>query len=49
VMMMCVVKPFLYPKLRAVVREEDKKAFLIVSSAKEIYGEGYKDQDAEEV
>lgn len=49
VMMMCVVKPFLYPKLRDVVREEDKKAFLIVSSAKEIYGEGYKDQDAEEV
>ena len=49
VMLMCVVKPFLYPKLRDVVRDEDKKAFLIVSSAKEIYGEGYKDQDAEEV
>ncbi|MDE7379789.1 MAG: YitT family protein, partial [Clostridia bacterium] len=41
VMLMCVVKPFLYPRLRDVVHEEDKKAFMIVSSAKEIYGEGY--------
>ncbi|MDE7087796.1 MAG: YitT family protein [Clostridia bacterium] len=40
VMIMCVVKPFLYPRLRDVVHEEDKKAFMIVSSAKEIYGEG---------
>lgn len=48
VMLMCVVKPLLYPKLRDVVKEEDKAAFMIVSSAKEIYGEGYKDQnDAE--
>jgi uncharacterized membrane-anchored protein YitT (DUF2179 family) len=39
--LMCVVKPFLYPKLRDVVYQEDKEAFLIVSSAKEIYGEGY--------
>lgn len=49
VMLMCVVKPFLYPRLRDVVREEDKKAFMIVSSAKEIYGEGYRDQNAEEL
>lgn len=49
VMIMCVVKPFLYPRLRDVVREEDNKAFMIVSSAKEIYGEGYKDQNAAEL
>ncbi len=49
VMLMCVVKPFLYPRLRDVVREEDKKAFMIVSSAKEIYGEGYKNQDEAEL
>ena len=48
-MLMCVVKPFLYPRLRDVVREEDKKAFMIVSSAKEIYGEGYKNQDDAEL
>ncbi len=49
VLLICVVKPFLYPRLRDVVREEDKKAFMIVTSAKEIYGEGYRDQDAEEL
>ena len=49
VMIMCVVKPFLYPRLRDVVHEEDKKAFMIVSSAKEIYGEGYQNPDAEEL
>lgn len=48
VMIMCVVKPFLYPRLRDVVHEEDKKAFMIISSAKEIYGEGYQNpEDAE--
>ena len=49
IMLMCVVKPFLFPRLRDVVREEDKKAFMIVSSAKEIYGEGYKSQDDAEL
>ncbi len=48
VMIMCVVKPFLYPRLRDVVHQEDKKAFMIISSAKEIYGEGYQNpEDAE--
>lgn len=49
VMIMCVVKPFLYPRLRDVVHEEDKKAFMIVSSAKEIYGEGYQNPDDAEL
>lgn len=47
--LLCVVKPIVYPKLRDVVREEDKKAFMIVSSAKEIYGEGYLSPDKEEL
>lgn len=47
--LLCVVKPYLYPRLRDVVKQEDKRAFMIVSSAKEIYGEGYKDQDAAEL
>lgn len=49
IMLMCVVKPYLYPRLRDVVKEEDKNAFMIVSSAKEIYGEGYKNQDDAEI
>lgn len=47
--LLCVVKPMVYPHLRDIVREEDKKAFMIVSSAKEIYGEGYMPQDKEEI
>jgi len=47
--LLCVVKPFLYPKLRDIVRDEDKKAFMIVSSAKEIYGEGYRDASEEDL
>ena len=47
--LLCVVKPIVYPKLRDIVREEDKKAFMIVSSAKEIYGEGYLSPDKEEI
>lgn len=39
---MCATKNFLYPKLRDIVHEVDPHAFTIVSSAKEVYGEGYK-------
>lgn len=46
---MCAIKNFLYPKLRDVVREVDPGAFMIVSSAKEIYGEGYKDHKDEDI
>jgi uncharacterized membrane-anchored protein YitT (DUF2179 family) len=41
---LCVIKPFNYPKLKDLVYEEDQKAFMIVTSAKEIYGEGYRSQ-----
>ncbi len=39
---MVAVKKHVYPKLKDVVTEEDPKAFLIVSSASEVFGEGYK-------
>lgn len=39
---MCVVKKRTTPVLQEIIREEDPKAFLIISSANEIYGEGYK-------
>ena len=48
-MLLCVIKPIVYPRLRDIVREEDKKAFMIVSSAKEIYGEGYLPPDRAEL
>lgn len=47
--LLCVIKPVLYPAMRDIVREEDKRAFMIVSSAKEIYGEGYLPPDSEEL
>jgi uncharacterized membrane-anchored protein YitT (DUF2179 family) len=43
------VKPFLFPKLRDVVYQEDKEAFIIVSSAKDIYGKGYQNPDDAEI
>ncbi len=39
---MCVVKKQVAPKTEDVVKEEDPMAFMIVTSATEIYGEGYK-------
>ena len=39
---MCVVKKQFAHKVEEVVREEDTSAFMIVTSATEIFGEGYK-------
>lgn len=39
---LCVVKKPLFPKAEEIVRQEDPQAFMIVTSATEIYGEGYK-------
>lgn len=39
---MCVVKKRSAPELQEIVKQEDKKAFMIVTNASEIYGEGYK-------
>lgn len=39
---MCVVKKQIAPQLEEIVKEEDPDAFMIVTKATEIYGEGYK-------
>lgn len=39
----CVVRKQLAPRVEEIVKQEDASAFLIVTSANEIYGEGYKD------
>ena len=39
---LCVMKKHLSPKAEEIIRQEDPKAFMIVASASEIYGEGYK-------
>ncbi len=39
---MCVMKKRVTPILQDIVKQEDENAFLIITSAKEIYGEGYK-------
>lgn len=49
IIVMCVIKNYVYPRLRDVIKKYDDRAFIIVSSALEIYGEGYKAQDAEEL
>ncbi len=40
---LCVMRNTIAPKAEEIVKEEDPLAFMIVSSATEIYGEGYKD------
>ena len=47
-MILCAAKKQLFPKVKEIVKEEDPQAFLIVSSASDIYGEGFKDHFAEE-
>ncbi len=47
--LMCAVKKHTYPMLKDIIKQEDPKAFLIVASASEVFGEGYKDQFKEEV
>lgn len=39
---MCVMKKQLSPMAEEIIRQEDPQAFMIVTSATEIYGEGYK-------
>lgn len=39
---MCAIKKRLSPLAEDIVRDEDPNAFMIISSASEIYGEGYK-------
>lgn len=39
---LCAMRKQLVPKAEKIVREEDDKAFLIITNATEIYGEGHK-------
>lgn len=39
---MCVIRKNLSPKVEEIVKEEDPLAFMIITRATEIYGEGYK-------
>lgn len=41
--LMVVTRKQMAPLIEEIVKEEDKTAFMIVTSANEIYGEGYKD------
>ena len=47
--LMCVVRKQQAPRIEDVVRQEDAKAFMIVTSATEIFGEGYKSFFAEKL
>lgn len=42
-LLMVVTRKQMYPRLEEIVKDEDTAAFMIVSSASEIFGEGYKD------
>jgi len=41
-MILCAVRKQLLPMVQEIVRDEDPSAFMIVTSANEIYGEGFK-------
>lgn len=40
--LMCVAKKPVSPQVETIVREEDTEAFMVITSATEIFGEGYK-------
>ena len=40
--LMCVVKKPVSPQVENIVKEEDAEAFMVITSATEIFGEGYK-------
>lgn len=39
---LCIVKKQISPKVEEIVKEEDSSAFMIISDAREVFGEGYK-------
>ena len=47
--LMCVAKKRTSPSVEAIVREEDTAAFMIITSATEIFGEGYKSYFSERI
>ena len=44
---MCAVRKQLLPMVQDIAKEEDPFVFLIVTSANEIFGEGFKNIDSE--
>ena len=46
---LCAMRKQLFPQARTIVKEEDPAAFMIVSNANEIFGEGFKDHFGEEI
>ena len=46
---MCATKKATAPKTEVIVKEEDPQAFMIITSATEIYGEGYKSYFSEKL
>lgn len=46
---MCVMRKQLAPRTEDIIKEEDPEAFMIVTSATEIYGEGYKSYFSEKL
>ena len=46
---MIVVRKQIAPKVEEIVKDEDHNSFMIVSSASEIFGEGYKDIKSEKI
>lgn len=45
--LMCVAKKQMSPRVEVIVKEEDADAFMVITSATEIFGEGYKSYFAE--
>lgn len=46
---LCAVKKPVYPRVEKIVREEDADSFMIITSASEIFGEGYKSYFTERI
>lgn len=47
--LMCAVKKPVFPRVESIVREEDADSFMIITSASEIFGEGYKSYFSERI
>ena len=46
---MCAMKKTVFPRVESIVRDEDADSFMIVTSASEIFGEGYKSYFSERI
>ncbi len=47
--LLCVIKKHMFAKIKSIVTEEDPQAFMIVTKATEIFGEGFKDHNSEDL